>query len=243
MKDVKKIVVTGATGFIGGYVCKSLSNTDDIQIYACVRNSKDFVFDVAINLEVDFLNEGFERLIASVKPDIIVHTAALSQVDYCELNRDEAWKVNVAATEKIAFVAKEVNARLIFLSSDFVFSGENEFEIIKRAFKNGANGFLTKSVTRKRLQYALHSIKNEGAALSNDVAKKIISTFQTKSYQSFSERENQIIDHLSQGATYKIIAEKLFVTTSAINFHIQNIYLKLNVNSKSETLMKLQERG
>ena len=122
-------------------------------------------------------------------------------------------------------------------------SAENDFEIIKKSFKNGANGFLTKSVTRKRLYQALLSIRTEGAAISNDVAKKIISMFQPKSYQSFSERENQIIDYLSQGATYKTIAEKLFVTTSAINFHIQNIYLKLNVNSKSEALMKLQEIG
>jgi DNA-binding NarL/FixJ family response regulator len=120
-------------------------------------------------------------------------------------------------------------------------SAENDFDIIKKAFKNGANGFLTKSITQKRLYQALLSIKTDGAALSNDVVKKIISMFQPKSYQAFSERENQIIDYLGQGATYKTIAEKLFVTTSAINFHIQNIYLKLNVNSKSEALMKLQE--
>lgn len=122
-------------------------------------------------------------------------------------------------------------------------SRQNDLKIIKKAFKNGANGFLTKTVTRKRLHQALLSLKNEGTAISNDVAKKIISIFQRKSYQSFSERENQIIDYLSQGATYKTIAEKLFVTTSAINFHIQNIYLKLNVNSKSEALLKLQQIG
>ena len=54
-------------------------------------------------------------------------------------------------------------------------------------------------------------------------------------------RENQIIEYLGQGATYKAIAEKLFVTTSTINFHIQNIYLKLDVNSKSEALKKIRE--
>ncbi len=135
------------------------------------------------------------------------------------------------------FRKKDPNVKILMAST------ENDFEIIKKSFKNGANGFLTKSVTRKRLHQALLSIKTEGAAISNDVAKKIISMFQPKSYQSFSDRENQIIDYLSQGATYKTIAEKLFVTTSAINFHIQNIYLKLNVNSKSEALMKLQEIG
>lgn len=120
-------------------------------------------------------------------------------------------------------------------------SAENDYEVIKKAFKNGANGYLTKPLTRKRLKHALNSIKYEGAVLSNDIAAKVIAMFQRKSYDVFSKRENQIIEYLSQGATYKFIADKLYVTTSTINFHIQNIYLKLDVNSKSEALQKLRE--
>jgi DNA-binding NarL/FixJ family response regulator len=120
-------------------------------------------------------------------------------------------------------------------------SEEDDFSTIKKAFKNQANGYLTKPISKKRLLRALNAIRDEGAALSSDIAKKIISMFQRKSYRIFSERENQIIEYLGQGATYKAIAEKLFVTTSTINFHIQNIYLKLDVNSKSEALQKLRE--
>lgn len=159
----------------------------------------------------------------NVLPDIIV-----SEVAFKGIGGIESIKL---------FRKKDPNVKIIMTSV------QSDFEIIKKAFKNGANGFMTKLVTSKRLKYALTSIKNEGAVISNDIAKKIITMFQPKSYQSFSERENQIIDHLSHGATYKTIADKLFVTTSAINFHIQNIYLKLNVNSKSEALMKLQEIG
>ncbi|MBT8302702.1 MAG: response regulator transcription factor [Maribacter sp.] len=120
-------------------------------------------------------------------------------------------------------------------------SDKSDFELIKKAFKNGANGYLTKPLCKKRLLRSLNSIKYEGAAMSRDIVQKVVSNFQIKSYNFFSERENQIIDQLCRGATYKIIADKLFVTTSTINFHIQNIYLKLNVNSKSEALLKLQE--
>ena len=120
-------------------------------------------------------------------------------------------------------------------------SDENDYDIVKKSFKNGANGYLTKPITKKRLLRALNSIRDEGAALSSDIAKTIISMFQRKTYEIFSERENQIIEFLGQGATYKSIAEKLFVTPSTVNFHIQNIYLKLDVNSKSEALRKLQE--
>lgn len=120
-------------------------------------------------------------------------------------------------------------------------SEENDFNTIKTAFKYGAVGYLTKPLSKERLQKALDAIKYEGAAISSDIACKVISVFRRKTYDCFSERENQIIEYLCQGATYKMIAEKLFVTPSTVNFHIQNIYLKLDVNCKSDALMKLQE--
>ncbi|MGB3152338.1 MAG: LuxR C-terminal-related transcriptional regulator, partial [Maribacter sp.] len=96
-------------------------------------------------------------------------------------------------------------------------------------------------MTEDKLLHALNCVRKEGATMSNDIVKKVISNFHRKSYKLFSERENQIVDYLCKGATYKIIADKLFVTTSAVNFHIQNIYLKLDVNSKSEALTKLEQ--
>jgi DNA-binding NarL/FixJ family response regulator len=122
-----------------------------------------------------------------------------------------------------------------------IVSTEDDFDTIMEAFKNGAEGYLTKPVSKKRLRYALNSIKEEGAAISHDIAKKIISMYRRKTVRFFSERENQIIEYLGQGDTYKAIAEKLFVTPSTVNFHIQNIYIKLNVNSKSEALEKIRE--
>lgn len=121
-----------------------------------------------------------------------------------------------------------------------VISADGDFELIKQAFKIGVHGYLTKPVTADRLETALATIAQEGTALSSDVSKKIVSVFKEKRYPSLSQRENQIIGYLGQGATYKDIAKKLFVTPSTVNFHLQNIYLKLNVNSKSEALNRLK---
>ena len=120
-------------------------------------------------------------------------------------------------------------------------SQKNDFELIKEAFRKGANGFLIKPLTKERLFSALDALGQHGVALELDVAKKIISSFQTKGYDSFSRKENEIIELFTQGFTYKMIADKLCVSASAVNFHIQNIYVKLNVNSKSEALKKLKE--
>lgn len=157
----------------------------------------------------------------SVMPDIIVSEVSIPDIG------------GIDAIKHFRKLDKEV--KVIMLSAD------TDFEQVKRAFKNRANGYLTKPVTKQRLHHALDSIKFEGAAMSHDIAKKLIAMFQRKTYASFSKRENQIIDYLCQGSTYKMIADKLFITASAVNFHIQNIYLKLNVNSKSEALLKLQE--
>jgi len=133
------------------------------------------------------------------------------------------------------FRKKDPNVKIIMLSE------QNDFDLVKKAFKNSANGYLSKPVSERKLYNALDSIKNEGATMSNDIISLFISTFQRKSRDIFSERENQVVDLLCQGATYKSIAEQLFVTPSAVNFHVQNIYLKLDVNSKSEALTKLRE--
>lgn len=120
-------------------------------------------------------------------------------------------------------------------------SQTSDFKIIKEAFKKGADGFLTKPLTKTRFFNALDELQQHGVALEHDVVKKIIHSFQIKTLERFSKKENQIIGLLTQGYTYKMIADRLFVTPSAVNFHIQNIYVKLNVNSKGEALKKLQE--
>ncbi len=183
-------------------------------------------FNNLLNYSLEGFYTSIDKAIAdyeNVLPDFIISEASFD---------------NVFEKEGLSFF-KRKNPELKII----MISAINDFEIIKKSFKNGASGYLTKPVNKDRIENALNSIEREGAAISGDVAKQLISIFQRKSQTIFSKRENQIIDHLRQGATYKTIAEKLFVTTSAINFHIQNIYLKLNVNSKSEALLKLQQIG
>ena len=115
--------------------------------------------------------------------------------DYDDLLPDiivsEVSMPNVCGIQGIGmFRKKDPDVKIIMISA------QNGFEVIKRAFKNRANGYLTKPVTRKRLYNALNSIKFEGATMSNDIVKAVISMFHRKSYNNFSERENQIIDYL-----------------------------------------------
>lgn len=63
------------------------------------------------------------RTIEEFKPDVIVHTAALTNLDYCERNKKEAWDVNVEGTRNLVLASKEVNAKFVYVSTDYVFDG------------------------------------------------------------------------------------------------------------------------
>jgi len=73
---------------------------------------------------LDITNKKDMVLIKKLSPEIIIHTAALTNVDYCETNKEKAWNVNVEGTRNIAEVSREVNSKLIYISTDYVFDGE-----------------------------------------------------------------------------------------------------------------------
>ncbi|MEX0313087.1 MAG: response regulator [Allomuricauda sp.] len=156
-----------------------------------------------------------------INPDIIVSEVNLT---------------GISGIEGIQYYLKQNSASKVLMTSD-----KCDFEIIKEAFKKGAGGFLTKPLTKERFFNAIKELHLHGVILEHDVARKIVHSFQVRTFERFSKKENQIIELLTHGYTYKMIADRLCVTASAVNFHIQNIYVKLNVNSKAEALKKLQE--
>ena len=64
-------------------------------------------------------------MIRSVKPDVIIHTAAMTQVDQCETDRDLCWQVNVTGVEHIIAACAENHSHLIHVSTDFIFDGSH----------------------------------------------------------------------------------------------------------------------
>ena len=68
------------------------------------------------------------------------------------------------------------------------------------------------------------------------VAKKVMEFFssQKKVLEPLSEREHEIANTILDGLSYKMIAEKMFISLDTVRSHIKNIYKKLNINSKTE---------
>jgi dTDP-4-dehydrorhamnose reductase len=64
------------------------------------------------------------KIIKKIKPDYIVHTAAFTNVDACETHKEDAFKINVNGTKHVAEASEEINAKLVYVSTDYVFDGE-----------------------------------------------------------------------------------------------------------------------
>lgn len=120
----KKILITGASGLVGQAMC-SLLQKKKIKFVGSVKNISEssFSFDVAeMNISC---KHSCKHVLNKFSPDIIINTAAFTNVDQCEINKEECWMVNVVGVENLVMYCKRKNIHLVHISSDFVFDGLN----------------------------------------------------------------------------------------------------------------------
>ena len=111
-----KILVTGSAGFLGKNVFNYLK--DKHQLYGISRRTSQTTTHPS-----DITNQTIEQLLNNLNPDIIIHTAALTGVDYCESHKEEAWKTNVLGTENLINWCKKNSKKMIYISTDYVYPG------------------------------------------------------------------------------------------------------------------------
>jgi dTDP-4-dehydrorhamnose reductase len=121
-----KILITGANGLLGQHLIGQLLDKD-YNILATSKGESRLPFTESNKYryhELDITDGPHVNLFVNrERPDIIIHAAAMTQVDKCELNKVDCWNVNVTATRFLVDAAKEINCRFIYISTDFVFDG------------------------------------------------------------------------------------------------------------------------
>lgn len=123
---MKKILVTGSNGLLGQKLVYKLKDRDDVLLTATARgenrliDQKGYTF-TSLNIED---KQQVDSVIDAVKPDYIIHTAAMTQVDDCELDHAACDRANVDAVQYIVNAAQRNQAHLIHISTDFIFNGK-----------------------------------------------------------------------------------------------------------------------
>lgn len=124
---MNKILITGSNGFIGQELVNQILNRGEMELIALsrgenrVRHSKDFLYISADVCDEETLG----KIISEYKPDTVIHTVAMANVDLCEQDPSECDRVNVLPVDYLTRLAEQYEFHLIYLSTDFIFNGLN----------------------------------------------------------------------------------------------------------------------
>jgi DNA-binding NarL/FixJ family response regulator len=117
-----------------------------------------------------------------------------------------------------------------------ILTGHADSKYVFGALKAGANGYLLKDHMLQEVPSAIDNVKGGGGIMSPSIARKVIHHFQQPSpvAAALSERQNEVLQHLADGLTYKEIAARLAISLNTIRKHTGAIYSKLQVRSRTD---------
>jgi len=116
---MEKLIVTGASGLLGSKIVELAS--EDYEVTP-LYNTKQLHHN---SLKLDITDQKrVLNLFNELKPKIVIHTASETNVDKCETEKEHAWKINVEGTRNIALACSKANAKIVYISTDYVFDGE-----------------------------------------------------------------------------------------------------------------------
>lgn len=124
---MKRVLVCGSNGLLGQRLALMLSSRTEFEVLN-TSHHRSFIFEPQLfdYTQLDITKKSdVKSLASSFQPDIIVNAAGATNVDWCETHREEAWKANVVGVENLIEAARKVHAKLVHVSTDYVFDGKH----------------------------------------------------------------------------------------------------------------------
>ena len=121
-----RILVTGSNGLLGQKLTRLLQQDEDVHLIATARGRSALRVSRGEyhNLDISDRNQ-VDHVLRLTKPEVVINTAAMTQVDDCETHREACWKANVTAVENIVRCCTALHTHLVHVSTDFIFDGSH----------------------------------------------------------------------------------------------------------------------
>jgi len=209
-----KIAITDDNTFLISAVEEKLSFFDELNVKFSAMNGSDLLVKLEANHNLDLI---------------------LMDIEMPVLN-------GIETTEIVK--QKYPHIKIIMLT---VFDND---ENIFNAIKAGADGYLLKDINAKDLHNGIIETINGGAAMNPSIALKTLKLLrnpidiENKHDQEdikLTKRETEVLEHLSKGLSYNLIADNLILSVGTVRKHIENIYKKLQVHNKLEAVQKAKK--
>ncbi len=224
---MKRVLLCGSNGLLGQRLSILLSNNTAYEVLNTSRQ-RSFVFDDRLfdYTQLDITHKSdVKSLISSFQPSVIINAAAAANVDWCETHREEAWNINVVGVENLVEAARRVGAKLIHVSTDYVFDGKsgpynedaqpnpvNYYGKSKLAAENAVRvGGIPYSIVRSILLYGT------GISVKNNFALWVVNSLRAKQRIPCADDQASNPTHASDLAQTII---KIFETEKCGIYHV-----------------------
>lgn len=202
-----KILVTGSNGLLGQKLTDLLKNNSSFSLIATARGADRYPHQNGYSyVELDISDENrVNEVLKNYQPDVVINTAAMTNVDACELDKTTCDKLNVEAVQYLVNACNHINAHLIHLSTDFIF--------------NGTHGPLTEDEKPEPLSYyGLSKLKAENIIINQSKSWAIARTVLVYGVVSDMSRSNIVLwakNSLEQGKNIHVVADQFRTPTLA----------------------------
>jgi dTDP-4-dehydrorhamnose reductase len=154
IKNKKKIIITGISGLLGSSLAHCFKNKYNI---LGLYNLHPINMKAVLTKKCDIISNSFllKKIVEKFNPEVIIHCAALTDVDFCEINKKLASKINIFGTKIVSENCNIVGAKLIYISTDSVYDGvKGDFSEEDKVNPINYYGFTKYEGEREALKYS-----------------------------------------------------------------------------------------
>jgi len=196
---------------------------DNIKIRNLIQKFLDMQEKMSCQIAVDSVEEMLEHLKNNESPDVLLMDIQLP---------------GMSGIEGISIIKKEYPDIEIIMLTIY-----HDSHKIFDSLVAGASGYLLKHTSLPEIKESIENLVEGGAPMSPQIARKVIEHFKKPEPEKnpdsdLTSREQDIVNGLVDGLSYKLIADRFDISIDTVRAHIRNIYKKLHVNSKAEVIAK-----